>query len=204
MILENLDFEKKRKTFHASSIILPILYLYISKLYMIIFLLIIALITLYLDTSRHYNPKVKKFIDQFFTKIIRDSEKSGTFRLSGASFMIVGFLLSSLLFPKGLAIASWLILIIADPIASLVGIKIGTYKFGGKTLEGSVAFLCSAIFISILSYYFIGFNTSFITIILSCFVATLTELYSKKIGINDNFLIPISFGISNVIFNFLF
>jgi dolichol kinase len=134
---------------------------------------------------------------------MRESEESGTFRLSGTTYMMGGFFLSALFFSKELAITSWLILIISDPLAALVGIKIGTRKINDKTLEGCAAFLISSLFISILSYYFLKFNTSFFVIVVSCVITTLLEFYSKKINVNDNFLIPLGYGFTTIIFNFL-
>jgi len=200
---KDLSFEEKRKIFHVSGLIFPLIYLFISKFQLLLGLFFILAITIVFDTSRHYNPKIKYLVDRFFSKIMREAEQSGTFKLSGVSYMLAGLFFSALFFSKELAITSWLILIISDPIATLVGIKIGTQKFYGKTLEGSCAFLISAIFISILSYFFIGFNTSFLGLIISCLSTTALEFYAKKINIDDNLLIPLGYGFTTSLLNFL-
>ncbi len=201
---KDLSFEKKRKIFHVSGLLFPLIYLFISKFQLLVLLFLIIAVTIALDTSRHYNPKIKILVDKFFSPIMRKSEMSGSFRLSGLSYMLAGLFLSALFFSKDLAITSWLILIIADPIATLTGMKIGTRKFNGKTLEGSYAFLVSAIFISILSYFYIRYNTSFLVIILSCLVATALEFYSKKLNVDDNLLIPLGYGLATSLLNFIF
>ena len=201
---DDLSFEKKRKIFHVSGLLFPLIYLFISKFQLLLLLFLIIAVTIILDTSRHYNPKIKFLVDKFFSSIMRKSEMSGSFKLSGLSYMLAGLFLSALFFPKDLAITSWLILIIADPLATLVGMKIGTQRFNGKTLEGSCAFLVSAIFISILSYFFIRYNTSFLILILSSLITTALEFYSKKLNVDDNLLIPLGYGFATGLLNFLF
>lgn len=199
----DFNFEKKRKIFHLTSIIFPLVYMFIPKLYMLSILFLITPIILYIDTSRHYNAKIKIIVNNFFEGIIRKNEESGTFKLSGASFMCIGFLFSALLFSKGLAITSWLVLIIADPLAALIGIKIGTPHISGKSLEGAFAFLSASIFVSIICYFFIGYDTSFMVIIISSSLTALGEFYSKKISIDDNLLIPITYCFSTIILNLI-
>ncbi|WP_316353033.1 SEC59/DGK1/VTE5 family protein [Candidatus Trichorickettsia mobilis] len=199
MTTANFHFESQRKIFHSYSIIFPLIYLFMPKIYMVIFLFIFLVPTIYIDFNRHHRLDIRNFVDRFFGKFIRASEAHGTFKLSGASFMIAGFFITALLFVKPLAITSWLILIISDSLAALVGIKIGTVNETGKSKEGSIAFLSSAILISIVCYVFIGYDTNFFIIIISCICATLSEYYAKKININDNLLIPLVYSLSTSI-----
>ncbi|WP_392505757.1 diacylglycerol/polyprenol kinase family protein [Rickettsia sp. 2024-CO-Wats] len=204
MEIKDFDFEKKRKIFHLSAIIFPLLYLFIPRTAIITLLLfIITAITLYLDISRHNNAKISEFVTRFFSTVIRLEENNGSFALSGVSFMMLGFFLTALLFPKNLVICSWLILIISDCLAALVGVKIGNSLGNGKSIAGSITFLVSAIFISILVYFYLGYNTSFIIIIISCIGATVAEFYSKDLRINDNLSIPLSYCISTAILSYI-
>ncbi|WPY01217.1 SEC59 family protein [Candidatus Trichorickettsia mobilis] len=203
MITPNFHFESQRKIFHSYSIIFPFIYLFMPKIYMVIFLFILLVPTIYIDFNRHHNLDIRNFVDRFFGKFIRASEAHGTFKLSGASFMIAGFFITALLFAKPLAITSWLILIISDSLAALVGTKIGTINETGKSKEGSIAFLSSAILISIVCYVFIGYDTNFFIIIISCICTTLSEYYAKKININDNLLIPLVYSLSTSILLFI-
>lgn len=203
MKIEDFDFEKKRKAFHLSAIIFPLLYLFISRTAITLILFTVTAATLYLDISRHSNIKISEFVTKFFAKIMRTDESNGSLALSGSSFMMLGFFLTALLFPKNLVICSWLILIISDCLAALVGTRIGNTLNNGKSLAGSGAFLASAIFISILVYFYLGYNTSFIIIIISSITATAAEFYSKDLRINDNLLIPISYCLSTAIFSYI-
>ncbi|CEO16810.1 Cytidylyltransferase family protein [Rickettsia monacensis] len=203
MEIKDFDFEKKRKIFHLSAIIFPLLYLFIPRTAITLLLFIITVITLYLDVSRHNNAKISEFVTRFFSKVIRLEENNSSFALSGISFMMLGFFLTALLFPKNLVICSWLILIISDCLAALVGVKIGNSLSNGKSVSGSVTFLASAIFISILGYFYLGYNTSFIIIIISCIGATAAEFYSKDLRINDNLSIPLSYCLSTAILSYI-
>ncbi|ADE30438.1 diacylglycerol/polyprenol kinase family protein [Rickettsia prowazekii] len=203
MKTEDFDFEKKRKIFHISAIIFPMFYLFVPRIAIALLLFIITSITLYLDVIRHNNAKIRKFVTRFFSKIIRLKENNGTFALSGISFMMLGFFLTSILFPKNLVICSWLILIISDCLAALVGIKIGSSLSNGKSIAGSFTFFVSALFISILVYFYLGYNTSFVIIIISCIGATAVEFYSKYLRINDNLSIPLSYCLSTTIFPYI-
>jgi dolichol kinase len=194
-----LDFEIKRKLFHLSSIIFPIGYMLISKITMCAILVIITTITLYLDTSRHHNKKIKGVIEKFFGKILRLEEKTGSSTLSGSSYMALGMLISCLLFTKGLTITSWLILVISDCFAALIGMKFGTPLLNGKSFVGAMVFFVSAIFISIISYFAIGYNTSFFIIIISSFLTSFVEFFSGQLKINDNLSIPLTYCFSTVI-----
>jgi dolichol kinase len=134
---------------------------------------------------------------------MRDDEKSGLFKLSSASYMALGFFLSALFFSKGLAITSWFILAISDCIAALVGMRFGTPTRYGKSFAGSIAFFTSAVLISTACYFFIGYQTSFFTILISSAITSGLEFYSKHIDIDDNILIPLAYCFVTSVFVFI-
>ncbi len=199
-----LDFEIRRKLFHLCSIIFPVIYLFTPKIIMVATLAVIAGFVIYLDISRHYKPKIKEFIEKFLGKFLRFDEQNGQFVLSGSSYMALGFLLSCALFSKGLAIAAWLVLIVADCFAAIVGMKFGSPLFNGKSFAGSAAFFMSSFLISIVVYFIYDFSTNFLIIIMSSFITTLVEFFSDQIKINDNFSIPMTYGLSTVILGLIF
>lgn len=189
----DLSFEIRRKTFHLYGLIFPIFYLVIAKFWMVFLLSLLTCVVLYLDICRHYNTQIQIWTNKIFARFMRKSEQSGSFALSGASFMICGFFITSLCFSKGLVITSWLILIIADPAASLVGIIVGHHAISGKSLEGALAFMICAVFCSLLGSFYIGYQASLINILASCLMTTIIELYAKKIRVDDNLLIPLTY-----------
>jgi dolichol kinase len=199
----NLEFEIRRKIFHLCGLIFPLSYFFLSKITMSIGLTIITGITLYLDVSRHYNDKVKEMVDKILKNYQRKEEQSGEFTLSGSSYMMFGFLITCLFFPKGLVITAWLVLIISDCFAAILGVKYGSPLFNRKSYIGSASFFLSAVLVSIISYFFVGYNTSFLIITLVCLFCTLVEFFSKQININDNLLIPLTYVLSTFILSFV-
>lgn len=204
MISDDFNFEIKRKIFHLYSLILPLAYIFTPRIIMSIFLVVLTGFTLYVDISRHHNTKIKELTHKFFGKYLRGTEQTGTLNLSGASFMAFGFLISCLFFSKGLAITSWFILIIADCLAALFGKKFGEPLANGKSLVGAGIFFVSSIFISIVSYFFVNFSTSFTIVILASAAVTAVEFYSKELKIDDNFSIPVSYCLTTFILSWVF
>ncbi len=179
--------------------VFPAIYIVIPKITMCIILSVITALTVYLDIYRNYNKRIKGVIDKIFGKFLRFEEESGKGTFSGSSYMALGLLISCLLFSKGLAITSWLILIISDCFAALIGIKFGTPLSNGKSYAGAFAFFISSIFISITSYFMLGFSTNFLIIIISSFLTSIAEFFAKDVKINDNLLIPLIYSLSTVI-----
>ncbi len=191
----NYNLELKRKIFHCMSIVFPITYLFYSKLTMVIILMISTGIVLSLDISRHYNKTIQVLVDRFFTHIMRPEETSGSFRLSGVSYMFLGFFTTCVLFSKGAAISAFLVLIISDSAAAIIGKQVGSPMENGKSIEGSVAFFVTAMLIGMLSYTFHAYSASFFSIIFAAFITTMVEYYSGTFRINDNITIPITYGL---------
>lgn len=203
--MQSLNFEVKRKIFHLYSIIIPLCYFFIQKPFMILSLSFITVIIIYIDISRKYNDRIKDLINKIFDKILRKEEKNNELQLTGTSFMFLGFLITTFIFPKELVITSWLVLIIADCAAALVGMNFKgvllELHYNTKSIEGSIAFFSSSIFISVISYFILEYNTTIFVIILSSLLTTIVEFYSKEIKINDNLLIPVTYCISAVTVN---
>ncbi len=198
-----MQIEINRKLFHMASLVLPIFYVFTSKVVAIIVLFIIAGSVIILDIARHYNPKVQVLVDKFFSSIMRPHEQSGTFRLSGSSYMMAGFFITAIVFPKGVAIASWLVLIVSDSCAALFGKKIGKPNSYGKSVEGSVAFFVSAVLVCIISHLVVPYHTNFWALIFAAIGASAVEYYSPQIGIDDNLTIPITFAALISIFGWM-
>lgn len=195
-----LNFEIKRKLFHLSSVVIPVVYMLTSKFTMCSILVFISVVTIYLDKSRHHNRQIRLVVDKLFGQILRRKEKNDSGALSGSSYMALGMLISCVFFSKGLAIASWIVLIVSDCFAALVGMKFGTPLMNGKSYAGGVAFFTSAIFVSIVSYFIIGYSTSFFVIIISSLLTAFAEFFSDQLGIDDNLSIPLTYCFATVIF----
>lgn len=199
----HIYFEVKRKIFHLSAIFFPLLYIFISKYIMCSILFIACVIILFVDIYKNHSMKIKELAESFFNPILRPQERNGQFLLSGASYMFSGLFLSALLFPKGLTINAWLILIISDSFAAITGIVYGTKLSNGKSFAGAIAFFISAVLVSVFSYFIAPHSITLGIIISACFATTIVEFFSSSIKINDNFSIPLTYSLSVIILNLI-
>ncbi|MBP7190494.1 MAG: hypothetical protein KA998_04575, partial [Rickettsiaceae bacterium] len=156
------------------------------------------------DVARHYNKKIQDIVEIFFAPIIREHEKSGEYKLSGCSYMMMGFLITALFFPRPIVITSWLVLIISDSCAAIFGRHVGRPSKNGKSFEGSCAFFLSALFLSIIVFMIEGYPINFWILVISSLITTYVEYYSKQLGLDDNLTIPTSFAASVTVLRLMF
>ena len=182
-----------RKIFHISSLIIPLIYIYTNFLNFIIFLTISTFFMFIININytlilRLINSKIN------LDFIIRDYEKKS---LWSASYMILAFLLITIIFPKNVAIISMILGSVCDPLAGLFGQKYGKIKIiHNKTLEGTYVFIISAfLLVSLYSY------TVSTYLLLICVLIALTELITPMKY--DNVTIPISSSLIFTIYNYL-
>ena len=191
MLGKTLSFNNEvyRKLFHISSIIIPLVYIFLDFNYFIIFLLISTIFLISINFN--YN----KFINMISPKVnldfvIRNYEKNSIW---SASYMIITFLLVTSIFPKDIAVLSMIIGSVCDPLAGLFGQKFGKIiLIHNKTLEGTYVFIISSF---LLVSYFTGTISSFLLIL--CILVALTELITPMKY--DNVSIPI---VSSLLFTF--
>jgi dolichol kinase len=174
--------EISRKIVHLVSLSIPIGYALMAKETALFILLLLFLGFLSVDLLRHYHSGIASLFRKYFLgTVLREQEKA---TLMGATYLLFSTLLTILLFPKPIAIASILILILADTSAALVGKAIGKVSIFGKTIEGSVAFFLCALLIVWTYPNLNRFSGS-----LAALGATVIEILPT--GIDDNLTIPL-------------
>jgi dolichol kinase len=137
--------EIKRKLVHLATLIIPLGYGFTSIETVLVILLPFFLCYLAIDLLRHFHLGMASLFEKYFYgRVLREREKR---TLMGSTYFLFSSVLTILLFPKSIAIASLLILILSDTAAALVGKWIGKILIFGKTLEGSMAFFFSALLI---------------------------------------------------------
>lgn len=184
--------EVNRKLLHLSSLVYPMFYwVFCSKIQMLFVTGFIFIFILSIDFLRKKNQKINIIFCKCFKLLLRDKEKSS---FTGSTYFMLGTFLTILLFPKSIAIVGLCVLIVSDTCASIFGILYGTKKICGKSLEGSVAFVISAIIISYFGYIFFQLPLNYG--ILAAIVAMIAELVSSKIKVDDNVLIPIAYSLT--------
>jgi len=180
-----IGVEVRRKIVHLATLVIPFGYALTSEKTVLVFLLPFFLCYLFIDLLRHYHSGMASLFQKyFFGRVLREEEKRN---LMGSTYFLFSSLLTILLFPKPIAIASLLILTLSDTAAALVGKWIGKVPIFGKTLEGSLTFFLSSFLIVWIYPNLNRFSGS-----LAALGATLIEMLPIKV--DDNLTIPIVAG----------
>ena len=183
--MNQFSFQREllRKLLHLIVIIFPLLLLEFGKIVCLPYFTIIALLFIVLDVSRLKFMYVQQLYDKYFSAVTKDYEQA---KLTSASYVFLALFLTTFLFNEYIASAGLVIMILADPMASLFGRRYGNFKLVGcKTIEGSIVFFITASIVLLI----LGFSSYHVIIV--ALASTCVELYSKKIKVDDNFLIPL-------------
>jgi len=184
MISKNEYF---RKIIHLFNLIIPFSYLYVitDKDIMIQLLIFLSLIFLFIDIVRHRISWVKSLFNLLFNRMLRSHELRGN--LTGATWVVIGSLLTILLFSKPVAVIALIFMSLGDTAAGLIGQMFGKHKVGNKTWEGFFAGLIVCFIVSI------NFSMLPLKISLSgALAAMIMEIL--PIPLDDNFKMPLGSG----------
>eukprot|EP00026_Physarum_polycephalum_P013172 Phypoly_transcript_13547.p1 GENE.Phypoly_transcript_13547~~Phypoly_transcript_13547.p1 ORF type:complete len:268 (+),score=20.47 Phypoly_transcript_13547:105-908(+) len=182
--------ELKRKGFHFSGLIIPLVYLVGMQTRVLTHftssLLMITVSSGYflVEIARLVSPAFNKMFTEKLGGLLREKEKHN---FTGSFFYLVGSTISIVFFSPPIAVSAILFLIIGDFMAALVGISYGRIKIGKKSLEGSVACFLSCFIICFLMFWHVklGEQLAF----WGALAATVTELLNPPF-IDDNLSIP--------------
>lgn len=187
---------------HLFSTVIPVLYYFASRDFMITLVGAGTVIMITLDLLKAYTFTFEKLYIKVFGRILRSDEKDFRKNLfTGGTYYALGIFLAIILFPKEVAMLSILIMIWCDTMAALIGKLFGKRKIiGAKTLEGSIAFILTGVVLVIVLQYFLPeynlYKAGFITVI---FAAVFEQL--SFIRINDNLSLPVFSGYVFLILN---
>ena len=189
----NINKEIYRKVLHISySFSIALALWYFGKDAVLPWFILIAIIITLLDYGRYHIAVLRHIFIYLFALFTRPIE----YRiLTGASWVVIGAAICTIIFSEKAAIIGLLVLAISDSIAAIIGIKFGKTQLFNKSLEGSAAF-----FISALCIVFLLSPAIFVINICAVFAATFVELFSTP-RFNDNLFIPVitalilSFGV---------
>lgn len=183
-----------RKAIHLSSAVIPLSYYFIERETEIIILLILSFILILSDLFRIKSEKFQNFFLKVLKPVLRGHEiRNEKSLFNGGTYLIIGFLLCVIIFPKPVAIASMLIVIFCDSFAAIAGKNYGKHFVGNKSLEGSLAFFLSGSIIVLLTPKVSGSVLEYVTGIAAVLLTAIFELIPLKI--DDNISIPVFFGL---------
>lgn len=197
-----LRYEVARKAIHLSSVSIPILYWYISRDLALLLLIPLFSGFLLIDLMKNFFPPVTRWYHKTFGAMLRTHElQQSRTTLNGATNIVMAALIVVLLFPKIMAITAFALVSISDTLAAITGKLAGKHRFGSKSLEGSLAFLISALLIVAMVP---GLHLA--TGIIMAVTATVTEAFLNRIGpvkIDDNLSIPVVSAAAGTLLNSL-
>ena len=179
--------EYKRKLIHLFNLAIPFSYLYVfpEKWVFVKFLSILMVLFIIFDILRHKVAWVKSLFTLFINSMLRSHEQEG--KLTGATWVMIGAVISIILFSKPVAIIALIFMSLGDSAAGLIGQRYGKHKIWNKSWEG----FFGGLFVCII----VGMNYSLLpmTISLSGAVAAMV-MEILPIPLDDNFKIPLGSG----------
>lgn len=188
--------ELQRKMIHLCSISIPIAYIWAPREIMLAIFIPLTAVGFIVEYMRIRVPAVRNLIDRLFGRMLRSHElASGSAKISGATYVILSAMLCVLIFPKVITIAGFAVLIISDTASALIGRRWGRHRFLGKSMEGSTAFVVTAVLVVLAVAA--TFHTPGIFIatgIVASVIAAIAEAMSYGVNVDDNLTIPLAFG----------
>lgn len=149
----------------------------------------LSLVVLLLDFLRLSSPKMHLYSERLFKPFLRNYEST---RFLGATYLLLGCLATTAIFPKDIAVLAISYLAVGDALATVVGESMGKHKLFKKSIEGSLACLFGCCSIG-LGWFFSGIGTPLVLMLFGAMAATVAELL--PLPIDDNVSLPVLSGL---------
>ena len=178
-----------RRLFHVgagSSI--PLLAIFVGADVMVIVLATLAGLAVLVEIARLRAPGLNGVLVRWLKPLLKDTE---TRRLTGATYIAFSALVAFLVFDESVAIVALFFLSVGDPVAAIVGSRVGGVRIWGKSPVGSVAFFVVAL-ASAGALHGAGQVSWHGGLAVGAAVAALVEL--TPLFIDDNVTIPLAGG----------
>lgn len=185
--------EISRKFLHLFSSIIPLSYLWIFKEKSLVLdlLLILSFFSILIEFFRFKVELINNIFKKFFNFMLRKNELKGS--ITGATWLIIGNLITVYLYPIYIAVPALIFLSIGDSFAALFGKKIPKLKIGSKSIIGTLAGIFSSLPIALLVNQALPTHV----LVIGAVTAMLVELL--PLPLNDNLTIPILSGFIMII-----
>jgi dolichol kinase len=150
---------------------------------------VLIVIVLLLEIVRLRLPVWNNFIYAHLGGVIRANEEE---KMTGTVPYILGVALSLYAYSTPVATAAICFLAFGDVAATTIGERYGKTKIGGKSLEGTVAFIIASLLFAGFLLPFVGLTLTSWVLVLGALAAACIELL--PLSLNDNLIIPIMSG----------
>jgi len=150
----NYSGEIYRKSLHLLALAYPLGYVLLGKTIALWILVPLSITAITLDLLRGKNEAVHGVFDTIFGFMMRPEERQFDPEkppINGASWVTASFTVLAILFPGNIAIYSFLMFMIGDAVAALVGRKLGKHRLSASSsVEGTLAFVVFGLLITLL------------------------------------------------------
>ena len=178
-----------RRLFHiVSASAIPMLAIFTTSEIMVALMATLCGLAIVAEFGRRFSPTLNRLFLRWFSPLLKPTERVS---VTGATYVSLAALAAFLLFDKSVAIAALFFLSIGDPVAALVGSRVGGPRLFGKSPVGTLAFVLASLAIAALlmatdeveHHWAIGVGAA---------IAALVELVPPRV--DDNLAIPLISG----------
>jgi dolichol kinase len=174
-----------RKTIHLMLLVIPILYLFLERQYLLWMLGGLILIAVMVEIARFQWAGFSRLFHRCVGQLLRDHER---LHVAGSTYLLIGIFFTILLFDKAVAVTAMVFVVVADALGALIGRIWGRHRlYGNKTVEGSVVF-----FLAGLCIVFLMMRDHILIGIAGVIVAGIVDIFIQNI--DDNLTIPLGAG----------
>ena len=134
---------KWRRLFHIGACgAIPLLGIFVGSGVMVTLLATMSGLALLVELARLLLSGLNSILVAWLKPLLKDTEDR---RITGATYIALAALACFLVFDKPIAIAALFFLALGDPVAALVGSRMGGFRVFGKSPLGTLAFMAVAI-----------------------------------------------------------
>jgi len=194
----NYSGELYRKGLHLLALLYPVGYLMLGRQWGLAILIPLTITAIGLDFLRAKNESTHAWFDRFFGFMMRPEERAYDADrppINGASWVTASFTVLILVFPAPIAIVSFVMFMIGDAMAAIVGRKLGRHPLGsgGSSWEGTIAFMVSGLIVAhLIGASWVPFAPfEFATSALFGAVLIAGALEAAPLPFNDNIIAPV-------------
>ena len=169
---------------------IPLLGIFVSSGVMVILLAALSGLALLVEIARLRLPNFNHLLLGWLKPLLKETEDR---RITGATYIAISAFVAFLVFDKPVAIVALFFLSLGDPMAALVGSRMGGVRILGKSPWGTLAFVIVALAVAgVLSAA--GVVSFGWALVAGAAVAALVELVPT--ALDDNVTIPLVSGAS--------
>ena len=179
----------ERRVFHlVSASVLPLGALIVPVWLVVSVAAVGVAVAVGLELARSRSSVLNDWFLAHFSVLLKREERG---RWLGSTYLLASTLVAFLAFDKYVAILALLFLAVGDPVAAVIGERMGRIRLGKKSLEGTLGFLVASLVVGGLVVGG-GADIPFSAVLLGAAVGALVEL--AALPPDDNLTVPLAAG----------